>query len=1155
MKRHLAFVTIVTLSISVPAFAPAQEDGKDASESGGLLVGFLEDTLSDDSRQIKVTGLEGTFSSRATIQEIQVSDADGVWLTVRGAVLDWNRLALVRGRFSVNALTAEEIIVARAPLPSTATDLPSPEATPFSLPDLPVSIELEEIGVDKLDLGADLMGIAAQLQLGGKLTLADGALDTDLGITRLDRPGDQIGLKASFANETRQIGLDLKLIEDAGGLVSTLLNMPDRPPLLLTAKGDGPVSDFTADLALVTGDAERLGGQVRLTGLEAPEGADPADPVGIAFAADLAGDVTPMLPEDYRSFFGTDTALTLRGQNDPDGRTEISTLDLHSDALTLTGNLAIAVSGQVEVLDMKGAITPPSGDSVVLPLSGPKTTLGAARFTLALDTDDGTGADAGWDLLLSTDRLSRPELDLTRATLTGHGTLDQSAGFAIAGDINAALTGLSLADPAQQQAVGSDIALNGKIARDAGGAFEFNGFELHGSDYSATLDGTVGGFDTGLEVDARLRLGASDLSRFSAIAGQDLGGAVTAELVGEGKPLDGTFDFTLDMRADDLSAGIEQVDSLIAGPSTLSMKAARDTSGLTLHRFALDGQALSASASGSLKSSDSALTFAAALDDLARVTPSVSGPLKLSGDLKQAGTVWTGDVALKGPDSSRADLSGSFDPAGDADLQFDAALDRLERFVPELAGQLTAQGSASRTGGIWTVDAQAAGPSEITTRLTGSFDEAAGTADLDATGKLRLEGANPFLKPNSIIGAAAFDLKLQGEPSLGALSGTITTSGGRMAIPSAAQTLEDISGTVTLGQSRAVLAMNTRLGAGGQIRVSGPVALEAPFDGRITVDLLNLILTDNRSITSSANGQLVLAGPLTAGPKLSGQIEFGETNINLTTMSGSAAAASIPDGIRHVGEPAAVRATRDRAGLIETGDGGSSGPAIGLDISLLARNQVFARGFGLQAELGGALRVRGTTAAVEPSGQIDLIRGTLDLLGRRLKLTKGIVSLQGDLQPYVEFESTTTTEDGKATIQIAGPMDGPRISVYADPERPAEEALAMLVFGSRVSDLSPFMVAKMAASLATLGRSGGASDKVREATGVDTVDIGTDSSGAGQVGAGTYLTEDIYTDFTVNTKGDTTVNLNFDLTDSITVKGSVDNAGETGVGLFFERDY
>ena len=59
----------------------------------------------------------------------------------------------------------------------------------------------------------------------------------------------------------------------------------------------------------------------------------------------------------------------------------------------------------------------------------------------------------------------------------------------------------------------------------------------------------------------------------------------------------------------------------------------------------------------------------------------------------------------------------------------------------------------------------------------------------------------------------------------------------------------------------------------------------------------------------------------------------------------------------------------------------------------------------------------------------------------------------------------------------------------------------------------------------------------------------------GRLGAGAYLSDNLYTDFTVNTEGDTEVNLNLDVTDNFTVRGTVDGRGETGIGVFFERDY
>jgi translocation and assembly module TamB len=99
-------------------------------------------------------------------------------------------------------------------------------------------------------------------------------------------------------------------------------------------------------------------------------------------------------------------------------------------------------------------------------------------------------------------------------------------------------------------------------------------------------------------------------------------------------------------------------------------------------------------------------------------------------------------------------------------------------------------------------------------------------------------------------------------------------------------------------------------------------------------------------------------------------------------------------------------------------------------------------------------------------------------------------------------------------------------------------------------------LAQLVASVARLsGRGGGAQNNLRKGLGADTVDIGSDTDGATRFGAGAYLSDNVYTDLSINTRGETELNLNLDVTDNLTVKGSVDNAGSTGLGLFFERDY
>ena len=1251
MRRVAYPLLLGSVALAAPIPVTAQD------EDGGMIERFLQDTLSGDDQNVRVIGLEGALNSRATIQEITVADDEGVWLTIRSAELDWNRLALLRGRFSVNALTAREINIARAPGTTTReAPPPSAETKPFQLPELPVSIDIGELRIDDLSLGEPLIGIAANLRVNGNLSLADGALNTTLDIDRLDRAGDTIELTAGFENSSRRINLDLTVAEASGGLIATALGVPDTPPLGLTAKGSGPVSGFTADIGLSSDDQLRVTGQVRLRG--AGDGGTATD--GIAFTADLGGDLTPFLAEEMDRFFGTDTRLFVDGRTHPDGALDIPDIAITSQALSLESQLNLGTGGTLKLAALRGRITPPDGDRVVLPVSGGETSIGAARISALFNAENGNL----WNLSLTTDAVSAPDLKLDHASVTGQGTLDQSNGLSVEGDLRAVLDGLDMTDPALNAAVGRQVTLDGRFDYNSDQSLQLSGFELVGSDYTLGADAVISGLATGMQVDGLVTLQATDLSRFSDLAQVQLGGKASLRVRGKGSPLERGFDgkvvvngqdlsagrddidplikgeteITLDAKrgtdgvtirefaftgdaltaqasgsvttpdgnltidgqasvnvpdlsrfsrlagrelagsinadvtgqgtkggktldvkgrvaADGVGTGIEMVDNLVQGRTTLNVDAVNDDQGLNIRTFVLNGTALTANASGQLNRSAGGLNFFAALDNLGRLSPTLSGPLRLVGNVAPTGSGFEGTARLLGPESSYADLSGSVDTKGTADLDFDARFNRIERFAPEFPGTISATGTAQRDAGKWVIDARAEGPARINSTVAGTYDENSGTADLKIQGGVNVGIANAFISPNNLQGTARYDLTMKGTPSLGALSGTISTSGTSMALSDPGQTITGISGAVTLAQSRATVDLSGGMRAGGGFTVSGPVDLTAPFNARVTTTLNDLVLTDKLLYETTLNGRIVVTGALVGNSSVAGQIDFGDTHINLAAASGAVGAAPIPP-IKHLDENRASLVTRERANLVEGEEVEKSNSRMALDVSLSAPKAVFVRGRGVDAELGGLIRLGGTTAAATPSGQIELIRGNIDILGRHLALTKGLVTLQGDLTPYIEFESSSSTSDGTATIEIAGPLDSPEVDVFSDPERPTEEALAMLLFGNRLSELSPFVIARMAASLAQLSGAGGDATKgVRDATGLDTVDVGATGGGAGQVGTGAWLSDTLYTDFTVNTEGDTEVNLNLDVTDGFTVRGTVGGRGETGLGIFFQRDY
>ena len=131
MKR---FLVVALCALPVPA--AAQEDDR------SYLTALLEDNLSGAGRKITITGFEGALSSKAKIAALTIADDQGVWLSLKDVVLDWNRSALLTGNVSVNELTAGEIVLARLPETEADSSLPTPEATPFALPELPVSVKI-----------------------------------------------------------------------------------------------------------------------------------------------------------------------------------------------------------------------------------------------------------------------------------------------------------------------------------------------------------------------------------------------------------------------------------------------------------------------------------------------------------------------------------------------------------------------------------------------------------------------------------------------------------------------------------------------------------------------------------------------------------------------------------------------------------------------------------------------------------------------------------------------------------------------------------------------------------------------------------------------------------------------------------------------------
>jgi translocation and assembly module TamB len=178
-------------------------------------------------------------------------------------------------------------------------------------------------------------------------------------------------------------------------------------------------------------------------------------------------------------------------------------------------------------------------------------------------------------------------------------------------------------------------------------------------------------------------------------------------------------------------------------------------------------------------------------------------------------------------------------------------------------------------------------------------------------------------------------------------------------------------------------------------------------------------------------------------------------------------------------------------------------------------------------------------------------------LGRRLDLTEGLVALRGSFDPVIRFVATTRVEDTDITITIEGPASSPELVVGAVPDLPQDEALSFFLFGRSVTEISALQAIQLASAIRTLsGRGGlGLTDTLRGNLGLSDLDIGTADDGTAQARAGAYLTDNIYSDVTVDAKGQSEINLNLTVNPNVTVRGRLGSDGDSGIGVFFEKDY
>ena len=288
-------------------------------------AGFLALQSAASLAGVTVTGLGGRFPDRLTADEIGLDDAQGRWLTLRQALLDWRPSALLHGEIAAVTVQADTATVAR--WPTGGSDGGTTRLPPLAI---------DRLQIDHVILPEATLSISGAARLGDILAL-------QLDLASADAAGTgPASVHAILAGPRSAAHLD------------ATVHAADTD---LTAAGTLDLEHLTGQLTLATRTALHLPGP-------RPDllGPDPAT-LDLRYGPDLSLDLhtatarlslrtrLPALAADWRLVLPNLTALdpslagtaTLAGRiaGKPDNLTATATLDAHLATGPVAGTVTL----------------------------------------------------------------------------------------------------------------------------------------------------------------------------------------------------------------------------------------------------------------------------------------------------------------------------------------------------------------------------------------------------------------------------------------------------------------------------------------------------------------------------------------------------------------------------------------------------------------------------------------------------------------------------------------------------------------------------------------------------------------------------------------------------------------------------------------------
>ena len=402
----------------------------------------------------------------------------------------------------------------------------------------------------------------------------------------------------------------------------------------------------------------------------------------------------------------------------------------------------------------------------------------------------------------------------------------------------------------------------------------------------------------------------------------------------------------------------------------------------------------------------------------------------------------------------------------------------------------------------------------------------------------------------TLRGRLESDLQLDGTVAKPQILGDMSFSEGYLKLASTGTELIDIAlNAKAQGQKITIAKGQASDNQNGSLELTGYVDwsdLKSDKMVNVLLQANEAYLIDIPNASGALSGELSLAGGMEE-LAVNGDLQLQPLNISIN----STPAASIPsiDVIEvDIEEDEAPEETQ----VV---------PDVLLDITVNIDQQAFVRGRGLDAELAGKVKVKGTAKDPQITGAFKTLRGELKFLQKPLKLNEGRAQFSNNAFNF-HIPATYQKDDTDITILVSGTQDNIDLELSSVPSLPEEEILSLLLFGDSVENITAIEAISLARAINTLsnGSSFDPLNETRELLGFDSLSVGQDSAANGggvNVGVGKYINERVYLEVerSSNPARPWVGNLTIELTDKLQLNSSTSGSGNAAAALEWRKDY